>query len=106
MLTSNRPSFSSRATFGAVGLRGRSLLVRRRRCEQPGPGDIPRPDPGDFLLEQEAWDSQAIYANIGYNFSEDLRVSVVLRYTQDDKTAPHKPCHYYRRGRRFSNSSP
>ena len=43
-------------------------------------------DPGDFLLEQEV-DSQAIYANIGYNFSEDLRVSGGLRYTQDDKTA-------------------
>ena len=42
--------------------------------------------PGDFLLEQEV-DSQAIYANIGYNFSEDLRVSGGLRYTQDDKTA-------------------
>jgi iron complex outermembrane receptor protein len=43
-------------------------------------------DPGDFLLEQEV-DSRAIYANIGYNFSEDLRVSGGLRYTQDDKTA-------------------
>ncbi|MGH8249139.1 MAG: TonB-dependent receptor [Steroidobacteraceae bacterium] len=43
-------------------------------------------DPGDFLLDQKV-DSQAIYANIGYNFSEDLRVSGGLRYTQDDKTA-------------------
>ncbi len=42
--------------------------------------------PGDFLLEQKV-DSQAIYANVGYNFSEDLRVSAGLRYTQDDKTA-------------------
>ena len=32
-------------------------------------------------------DSQAIYANVGYNFSEDLRVSGGLRYTQDDKDA-------------------
>ena len=43
-------------------------------------------DPGDFLLDQSV-DSQAIYANVGYNFSEDLRVSGGLRYTQDDKTA-------------------
>jgi iron complex outermembrane receptor protein len=43
-------------------------------------------DPGDFLLEQSV-DSQAIYANVGYNFSEALRVSGGLRYTQDDKTA-------------------
>ena len=42
--------------------------------------------PGDFLLTQSV-DSQAIYANVGYNFSEDLRVSGGLRYTQDDKTA-------------------
>jgi iron complex outermembrane receptor protein len=42
--------------------------------------------PGDFLLEQEV-DSQAVYANIGYNFSEALRVAAGLRYTQDDKTA-------------------
>jgi iron complex outermembrane receptor protein len=41
---------------------------------------------GDFLLEQEV-DSQAIYANVGYNFSDDLRVAAGLRYTQDDKTA-------------------
>jgi iron complex outermembrane receptor protein len=43
-------------------------------------------DPGDFLLEQEV-DSQAIYANVGYNFSDDFRVAGGVRYTQDDKTA-------------------
>jgi iron complex outermembrane recepter protein len=43
-------------------------------------------DPGDFLLEQSV-DSQAIYANVGYNFSEDFRVAAGVRYTQDDKTA-------------------
>jgi iron complex outermembrane receptor protein len=43
-------------------------------------------DPGDFLLEQSV-DSQAIYANVGYHFSEDLRVAAGLRYTQDDKSA-------------------
>ena len=42
--------------------------------------------PGDFLLAQKV-DSQAIYANVGYNLSDDLRVSGGLRYTQDDKEA-------------------
>ena len=42
--------------------------------------------PGDFLLGQKV-DSQAIYANVGYNLSDDLRVSGGLRYTQDDKEA-------------------
>ena len=36
---------------------------------------------------QQKVDSQAIYANVGYNFSEDLRVSGGLRYTQDEKNA-------------------
>ncbi len=43
-------------------------------------------DSGDFLLSQEM-DSQAIYGNLGYRFSDALRVSAGLRYTQDDKTA-------------------
>jgi iron complex outermembrane receptor protein len=42
--------------------------------------------PGDFLLTQEVT-SQAVYANVGYNFSDDLRVSGGLRYTEDEKTA-------------------
>jgi len=42
--------------------------------------------PGDIRLTQKV-DSQAIYANVGYNLSEDFRVSGGLRYTQDDKTA-------------------
>ena len=43
-------------------------------------------DPGDFLLSQKV-DSQAIYGNVGYHFTDELRVSAGLRYTQDDKTA-------------------
>jgi iron complex outermembrane receptor protein len=43
-------------------------------------------DPGDFLLEQST-DSQAIYVNVGYHFTDDLRVSGGLRYTEDSKTA-------------------
>ena len=42
--------------------------------------------PGDFLLRQKV-KSKAAYANVGYNFSDALRVSGGLRYTQDDKTA-------------------
>ncbi len=43
-------------------------------------------DPGDFLLEQST-DSQAVYVNVGYHFTDDLRVSGGLRYTEDSKTA-------------------
>ena len=42
-------------------------------------------DPGSFFLNQEV-ESQAIYANLGYNVSEKLRVGGGLRYTSDDKT--------------------
>ena len=32
-------------------------------------------------------DSEAIYGNVGYHFTDALRVSAGLRYTQDDKHA-------------------
>lgn len=41
---------------------------------------------GDFLLGQEM-DSKAIYANLGYQVSDRLRLSGGMRYTEDDKTA-------------------
>jgi len=41
---------------------------------------------GDFRLGQKM-DSQAIYANIGYQVSDRLRLSGGLRYTEDEKTA-------------------
>jgi len=41
---------------------------------------------GDFRLGQKM-DSQAIYANIGYQVSDRLRLSGGLRYTEDKKTA-------------------
>jgi iron complex outermembrane recepter protein len=44
------------------------------------------PNGGDFFLEQSA-ESQAIYANVGYNFSEQFRLGAGLRYTNDDKSA-------------------
>ena len=42
--------------------------------------------PGDFRLGQEV-DSQAIYVNVGYTLSDDLRLSGGIRHTNDDKTA-------------------
>ena len=41
---------------------------------------------GDFLLGQEV-ESVAIYGNVGYAVSDDLRLSAGLRHTSDDKTA-------------------
>ncbi|MCM2270250.1 MAG: TonB-dependent receptor plug domain-containing protein [Thermoanaerobaculia bacterium] len=41
---------------------------------------------GTFTLGQEV-ESQAIYANVGYDLSERTRVSGGLRFTQDDKRA-------------------
>ncbi len=41
---------------------------------------------GFFLLEQDM-DSQAVYANVGYSVSDQLRISAGVRHTRDDKTA-------------------
>ena len=41
---------------------------------------------GDFLLGQEV-ESLAVYGNVGYAISDDLRLSAGLRHTSDDKTA-------------------
>ena len=52
-----------------------------------GPPDADHPFAlGDFLLGQEM-DSQAIYANLGYQVNDRLRLSGGMRYTEDDKTA-------------------
>ena len=40
--------------------------------------------PGTFYLEQEVT-SVAIYGNVGYNVSDNLRISGGLRYTDDEK---------------------
>ena len=42
--------------------------------------------PGTFFLEQEVT-SIAVFGSIGYNVSDQLRVSGGLRYTEDDKDA-------------------
>lgn len=41
---------------------------------------------GDFLLGQEV-ESFAVYGNVGYSVSDDLRLSAGVRQTRDDKTA-------------------
>lgn len=41
---------------------------------------------GDFLLGQDV-ESFAVYANVGYEISDELRLSGGLRHTSDDKTA-------------------
>ncbi len=46
--------------------------------------------PGAFLLTQKA-ESKAIYANLGFNVSETLRLSVGARYTEDEKSAFTSP---------------
>ncbi len=52
-----------------------------------GPPDADHPFAlGDFRLGQKM-DSQAIYANLGYQVNDRLRLSGGLRYTEDDKTA-------------------
>ena len=42
--------------------------------------------PGSFFLDQEVT-SVAIFGNVGYNVSDQLRISGGLRYTEDDKDA-------------------
>jgi len=42
--------------------------------------------PGNDLLTQDT-ESKAVYANVGFHVSDDLRVSGGLRYTEDDKKA-------------------
>ncbi|MFQ6005839.1 MAG: TonB-dependent receptor [Woeseia sp.] len=42
--------------------------------------------PGDFLLAQDV-ESFAVYGNVGYSVSDDLRISGGVRYTKDEKTA-------------------
>ena len=44
------------------------------------------PNGGDFFLEQDA-DSQAVFGNVGFAITDQLRLSAGLRYTQDDKSA-------------------
>ena len=42
--------------------------------------------PGTFYLQQDVT-STALFGNVGYNVSDDLRISAGLRYTEDEKDA-------------------
>ncbi len=50
----------------------------------------PAPNSGDFFLHQK-YDSQAIYANVGYQINDRFRVAAGLRQTEDDKSADTQP---------------
>ena len=51
----------------------------------PGPGSG-----GDFLMQQK-YDSQAVYANVGFHVTDALRIAAGVRQTEDDKTANAQP---------------
>jgi iron complex outermembrane receptor protein len=48
------------------------------------------PPGSDFFLHQK-YDTQAIYANVGFNVTDQLRIAGGVRYTQDDKSADTEP---------------
>lgn len=50
----------------------------------------PAPNSGDFFMHQK-YDSQAVYANVGFQVTDQLRIAGGLRYTQDDKAADTQP---------------
>ena len=45
--------------------------------------------PGFFVASQDVT-SKALYGNFGFNFSDELRVSAGLRYTEDEKDASNR----------------
>jgi iron complex outermembrane receptor protein len=48
------------------------------------------PPGGDFFLHQK-YDSMAIYANVGFQVNDQLRIAAGLRQTEDDKSADTEP---------------
>jgi iron complex outermembrane receptor protein len=50
----------------------------------------PAPNSGDFFLHQK-YDSQAIYANVGYHLTDAFRIAAGVRQTEDDKSADTQP---------------
>jgi iron complex outermembrane receptor protein len=50
------------------------------------PGPCTAPNGGDFFLEQDA-KSEAVFGNVGFAVTDQLRLSAGVRYTQDDKSA-------------------
>ena len=54
------------------------------------PCPSPNPLAGDFFLHQK-YDSQAIYANVGFHVTDDFRIAAGVRQTEDDKSADTAP---------------
>jgi iron complex outermembrane receptor protein len=50
------------------------------------PGPCTAPNGGDFFLEQDA-KSEAVFGNVGFHITDELRLAAGVRYTQDDKSA-------------------
>ena len=50
----------------------------------------PAPNSGDFFLHQK-YDSQAIYANVGFHLTDAFRIAAGVRQTEDDKSADTEP---------------
>jgi iron complex outermembrane receptor protein len=48
------------------------------------------PPGSDFFLHQK-YDSQAIYAHVGYQVTDQFHIAAGLRYTKDDKSADTEP---------------
>jgi iron complex outermembrane receptor protein len=48
------------------------------------------PPGGDFFLHQK-YDSLAVYANVGFQVNDQLRIAAGLRQTEDDKSADTEP---------------
>ena len=50
----------------------------------------PAPNSGDFFLHQK-YDSQAVYANVGFRLTDAFRIAAGVRQTEDDKSADTMP---------------
>ena len=48
------------------------------------------PNSGDFFLHQK-YDSQAVYANVGFQLTDAFRIAAGVRQTEDDKAADTQP---------------
>ena len=54
------------------------------------PCPTPNPAGADFFLHQK-FDSRAIYANVGFQLTDALRIAAGVRQTEDDKAADTEP---------------
>ena len=64
---------------------GTSFACGTEAAPCPTPGGS-----GDFFLHQK-YDSQAIYANVGFHVTDAFRIAAGVRQTEDDKSAETEP---------------